>query len=388
MARLAILTSEFLPFHGGIGTYVRELATASSHLGHDVTVFAPDYGTPDLEATDPASFEFKVCRFAGGLHSVLHYPRFAALCTEVAGRAARQGGFERILAANIPFAETMAATFPLHCREYDVMLHGSDINKEKYSLRGYLFRPARVFARPSTFFVNSNYTGSLLLKRYPRIDGDRVTVTYLGVSPYWFEPPENDDDILASLGIAADRHVIATVARLTPRKGQLTLLQAAAKLPEALRKKISFVLAGSSSGLNDPYVRAIRAAAENARPAQVIMPEGLTDDEIKALYRTSVVFCLPGATRRIDVEGFGLVFLEAAAQGLPAVAGAVGGVPEVVRDGETGLLVPPDDPGKLSAALRRVIEDRPLRDALATQALAVARQFTWDRCARQTFGLP
>ncbi len=170
------------------------------------------------------------------------------------------------------------------------------------------------------------------------------------------------------------------------RKSQLTLIQAAAQLPEAVRQRLCFVLAGTSSGLNDAYVRAMHAAAKEAGPAQVITPGRLSDDEVKALYRTSTAFCLPGATDRIEVEGFGLVFLEAAAQGLPAIAGAVGGVPEVVRDGDTGLLVPPDNTGGLAEALQRIIADRDLRDALARRALAAARGFTWEKCARQTFG--
>jgi glycosyltransferase involved in cell wall biosynthesis len=360
---------------------VRELAAASARLGHEVTVYAPDYGR-DLATDDAQSLPFKVRRFAAGLRAPFAYPRYAQTCLAVA----RDKGVDRILAADIPFVEMMAATYPLHRRRYEAMAHGSDINKERYSLRGFLLRPARVFHRPARICVNSRFTQDLLLERYPALDPARVTVTPLGLAQSWFDPPAGAGDIRAELGIDPERTVIATVARITPRKGQLALMQAAACLSESQRRRLSFVLAGSSSGLHDKYLRAVKAAAAEAAPAQVILPGSLPDDDVKRLYRAAYLFCLPGALDRIEVEGFGLAFLEAAAQGLPAVAGAVGGTPEVVRDGETGILVPPDNPAALAEALWRVVGDLSLRDALAEHAVAAARDFTWERCARQTFG--
>lgn len=381
MSRIAILTSEFLPFHGGIGTYARELATASEALGHRVTVFAPDYGE-DFSAADCQRFRFEVCRFKAGLRSPFSYPRYAHTCLKVAGC----DKFDRILAADIPFVEMMAVTYPLHRRLYDAMTHGSDINKERLSLRGFLLRPAQVFHRPNRIFANSYFTRALLLRRYPTIKPERVIVTHLGISPEWFDPPTEIRDIRRELGIEGGRAVIATVARITPRKGQLNLLKAVTRLPYEIRRRLSLVLAGSSSELHDRYVREVRAAAAEAAPAQVVLPGSLSDDAVKGLYRMAVAFCLPGTLDRIEVEGFGLVILEAAAQGLPSIASAVGGASELIRDGETGILVQPDDHEGLAAALRRVVEDRHLRESLGRQAAQAAQEYTWDRCARQTFG--
>lgn len=375
------MTSEFLPFHGGIGTYAREIAVASTDLGHVVTVFAPNYGQ-DLTDQDAADFRFAVRRFPGGLRSPRCYPRYARTCMEVA----RSDAFDRILAADIPFVEMMAATYPLHRRVYEAMVHGSDINKEHASLRGRLLRPARVFERPAQIYANSAFTRSLLLERFPRVDPGRVAVTHLGISDSWFDAPVSNPDLRQSLGIEPGREIIASVARITPRKGQLTLLRAVAQMPEKQRRRLAFVLAGSSNGLNDRYLQAVQEMAKAAAPAQVILPGSLSDEEVKALYRMSKVFCLPGAVDPIEVEGFGLVFLEAAAQGLPAVAGALGGTPEVVRDGETGLLVSPDDLPTIAAAIWRLIENPALQEELSRKAVLAARDFTWRRCARQTFG--
>lgn len=377
MARVAILTSEFLPFHGGIGTYARELATAAAALGHDVTVFAPDYRRTDHP--DDRAFGFDVRRFRAGIHSPLSYLVYAG----VALRAAKADRFDRIFAASVPFAEMLAATAIWHRHRYDIAVHGSDINKEKHSLRGLLFRPFNVFRRPHRIFANSEFTRDLLRVTFPAVDVARIEVAYPGVVS---GPPADGPDIRIRLGIERDRKIVVMVARIAPRKGQHVLLDAVACWPSARRERVALVLVGTSSGLSPEYERQLDRAAAAAKPVQLVRVERLSDPEIGALYRVADVFCLPGASHPIEVEGFGLVLLEAAMQGLPAVAGRLGGVPEIVRDGETGLLVPPGDREALATALQRVLDDEALRTKLGHAAREAARHFTWDRCARQIFG--
>ena len=85
------------------------------------------------------------------------------------------------------------------------------------------------------------------------------------------------------------------------------------------------------------------------------------------------------------VEGFGLVYLEAAAQGLPSLAAAAGGVPEVVVDGETGCVLSELTPDAVARHLAIWIRDPLVLESMAVKARARAREFTWDRCARQTY---
>jgi glycosyltransferase involved in cell wall biosynthesis len=113
----------------------------------------------------------------------------------------------------------------------------------------------------------------------------------------------------------------------------------------------------------------------------------MSDEAIRDIYGAADFFCLTGvhdASGR--VEGFGLVYLEAGASGLPSVASAIGGVPDAVVDGKSGLLVPPSI-GDIARVITRMAERAELRTALAPGAMAHARSLSWRRCAAETYGL-
>ncbi len=181
MARLAILTAEFAPFRGGIGTYVQSLASASASLGHEVTVFAPDYGAT-WEAEDARQFTFCVKRFPAGAFGPRWYPRYAG----VAMRVVRGNGFEQVLAADIPFIELLAATQWIYRKPYTASIHGSEVKRSGHTLRGMMFAPANIFSKPAHIYANSRFTRQLLLENYPAVSAERVSVAYLGVADAWF----------------------------------------------------------------------------------------------------------------------------------------------------------------------------------------------------------
>ena len=101
-------------------------------------------------------------------------------------------------------------------------------------------------------------------------------------------------------------------------------------------------------------------------------------DAVRDEYRAADVFCLPSLQ-----EGFGIAFLEAMASGLPIVACRSTAVPEVVPDGEAGLLVPPDDPKALARALIRLLRDPLLRRRMGEAGMRKAREHAWEEIARR-----
>jgi glycosyltransferase involved in cell wall biosynthesis len=177
---------------------------------------------------------------------------------------------------------------------------------------------------------------------------------------------------------------MVTVARLTQRKGHSVTLAALGTLSKELRERITWLVIGPD-GESD-YVQQFRqlVAASNC---DVRLLGSLTDDQIRDIYGAADFFCLTGVPEHSGrVEGFGLVYLEAAAGGLPSVATAIGGVPDAVIADETGLLVPPTI-DSIARAITTMAEDADTRSLLAAGASAHARALSWERCAAETYGL-
>jgi len=113
----------------------------------------------------------------------------------------------------------------------------------------------------------------------------------------------------------------------------------------------------------------------------------LTDNELTEIYDGADIFAMTSVPHGRSVEGFGLVYLEASAHGLPVVAHDVGGVSEAVLDGETGLLVPPDRPAQLAAAFEKLFHDAELRRRLGTAGRDWVTSKCWKRSAEVLFSL-
>ena len=221
----------------------------------------------------------------------------------------------------------------------------------------------------SAVLVNSRFTA----ERLRALVGDTFQAICL--------PPGIDPDRFAAADGAAvrARHglnggpVLLSVARLVERKGQDTVIRA---LPALLEREpeLRYVVVGS--GPAEEGLRRLAAAEGVAR--QVVFAGAVRDDDLPAYYRACDIFVMPTRYDPADgqVEGFGIAFLEAAAAGKPSVAGAAGGAAEAVLDGQTGLVVDPQDLRAVGGAILRLVEDRDLADRLAaTGARRVQAQF-------------
>jgi glycosyltransferase involved in cell wall biosynthesis len=177
---------------------------------------------------------------------------------------------------------------------------------------------------------------------------------------------------------------IVAVGRMVPKKGFDVLVDAVADLT-ARGVELELVIAGEDG----PDAAKIRRQVAERCPDVVQFTGPLSQCELLALYRGADVFAL---ACRVDGDGdrdgIPNVMVEAMAAGLPVVSTAVSGIPELVRDGENGLLVPPEDPGALASALLRLASDVSLRDRLAaTGRETVAERFDGDVLARRMAGL-
>ncbi|MFJ3575750.1 glycosyltransferase family 4 protein [Streptomyces rubiginosohelvolus] len=181
------------------------------------------------------------------------------------------------------------------------------------------------------------------------------------------------------------RPVILCAARLVPRKGQDTLIRA---LPAVLRSVPDAVLLLTGDG---PYARTLqRLAADTGVADAVVLAGGRPHPEMPEHYAAADVFAMPCRTRRggLEVEGLGIVFLEAAAAGLPVLVGDSGGAPDTVRDGETGHLVDGRDTAAVADRLVTLLRDRAAAAAMGEKGRAWVREaWGWESAYATLAGL-
>ena len=201
-----------------------------------------------------------------------------------------------------------------------------------------------------------------------------------GVDATQFKPDTGGDVVRQALGLT-DRRVIVCVSRLVARKGQDVLLHA---LPSILRDVPDAALLIVGSG---PAAKRLEALTDRlGLRAAVRFAGSVPSADLPAYYDAGDVFAMPCRTRRagLDVEGLGIVYLEASASGLPVVAGRSGGAPDAVLDGETGEVVDGTDVGAVAAAIGGLLRDPDRAKAMGAAGRAwVQRDWTWDAAAQR-----
>ena len=182
-----------------------------------------------------------------------------------------------------------------------------------------------------------------------------------------FFPGARDADLAQRLGLTDGDEVWLTVSRLAPRKGHRTALRALATVAQQ-RPRLKYVFTGEG---DERRAELLAYAASLGIGSRVIAAGFVAEAELPALYRLADVFVLvPDGDERTDVEGFGVALLEAAASGVPAIATSVGGVPEAVRDGVSGVLVPREDEAALARAALYFLENRDVARLFGERARA------------------
>lgn len=223
------------------------------------------------------------------------------------------------------------------------------------------------------------------VSRHGRIPRERIEVIHYGIDPEPFErarqaPAAERSALRAELGFGAADVLFVCVARFAPQKAHDVLLRAFAEARAKSAARLGLILVGDDP-FGDGRLRAERVAAELDLGADVVFT-GIRRD-VPALMAASEVFAMSSLW-----EGLGLVFLEAMATRLPVLSTRVSAIPEVVLDGETGLLVPPADAGSLAAAMVELAGDPELRARLGSAgADRVREHFGLDRMVEQTLAV-
>jgi phosphatidylinositol alpha-1,6-mannosyltransferase len=266
--------------------------------------------------------------------------------------------------------------------KYGVLVHGGDMLKELHAIHhsAWARRTLKALLGSAVSVVaNSQWTREQAQKVLRELGLDplaeHVRVVPLGTDPEQFRPDLDTRDVRARYRLNGDLWAI-TVARLEPYKGVDTVLRAVAQV-RTQGIDVHYLVVGAGKQKS-----AYKKLAEELKITDVVRFAGtVPDHDLPALYNAANVYL--GVSRRADgtrVEGFGIALAEASACGLPVVAGRSGGLAEAVRDGETGVVVEPDDVAAVADALARLVSDQLLARRLGQAGRkAVETYFNWNR---------
>jgi phosphatidylinositol alpha-1,6-mannosyltransferase len=224
------------------------------------------------------------------------------------------------------------------------------------------------------------YTRARIARALSPAAAGRMARLAPGVDVGTFSPAVDGSGVRERYGLA-DRPVVLCVSRLMPRKGQDTLVSA---LP-AIRSRVPGALLLLVGG--GPYRDRIERLAHRTGVADhVVLAGPVPDEELPEHYAAGDVFAMPCRTRNrgLDVEGLGIVYLEASATGLPVVAGDSGGAPDAVLPGETGYVVPGRDVAEVADRVSELLLDPQRAAAMGVRGRAwVEEAWGWDSVARR-----
>jgi glycosyltransferase involved in cell wall biosynthesis len=227
---------------------------------------------------------------------------------------------------------------------------------------------ADVIISPSGYYISE----SRFLGKYR----DKIVVIPNGINIEDFDIPYSKEECRDKLGLPIDENMILFVGILSPYKGPDVLVRA---MPEISKKnrdtKLVFV---GSGGMREELEKLCKKTGveKNVKFA------GFVEENLKPLYyRAADVFCLPST---MSTESFGIVNLEAMACGVPIVASKIGGIPDVVKDGENGLLVPPRDSGALADVIIYLLENEDIRERMGKNGRKKVEDYSWEKIAEET----
>ncbi|MFA6304727.1 MAG: glycosyltransferase family 4 protein [Patescibacteria group bacterium] len=349
--KILLVTMEWPPFKGGVGNYYFNLV--KNLTGQQIKVF---------EVGPKLFYRF-------------FWPKWLKLFFEIRRQIKKEKPDLIWVGQVLPVGEATYLIKKFFHIPYFVSTHGLDIMLPQRSLRKEKALK-QVLDNAEFITANSNFTKNELLNL--GYDDNKVVVVYPcpHVSLNLKADSSKLEEIKQNLSLQGKK-VLLTVGRLVKRKGQDAVIKA---LPELLQKfpNLVYLIVGEGPESLKLKTQSLKLGLEN----KVIFLANVSDEELSWYYQTADVFVMPAQNLAGDVEGFGIVYLEAASFGLPVVAASCGGVMEAVLNEQTGLLVEPSNSKDLIEKISRLLADQEFHQRLGNAAKArVEQEFIWSKQA-------
>ena len=376
--KLDFVTQDFPPERGGIQTYSAELAARLAGKGMEICVQAPYHeraGGYDI------SFPCQVRRYRVpsshlGLRLLFQYP------TSVCER-----DVDAVFHAQWPTlrasirAKTKGSNVKIFCA-----VHGRELFMNPYSFSKsgklsarFLKHRLKTFQQVDHFFAVSQFTAQTL--KAAGVSPEKVTVVHNGTDPDQYYPDKAIGlSLQKKLGFE-NRKIIYSIARLVPTKGIDTVIESLTHIisnhPDVL-----YIIGGKG-----PYEAQLKERVIQLGLTDYVYFAGfVADEDANAYYNMADLFVMISRREGPNVEGFGIVFLEANACAKAVIGSRSGGIPDAVEDGQTGFLVEPNEPGSLAKQINVLFDNEQLRLKMGEQGRKrVLESFNWNSVADQVY---
>jgi phosphatidylinositol alpha-1,6-mannosyltransferase len=371
MPKVLIVTNDFPPRRGGIQSFVHALAVRLPADG--VVVYAPAWdGAAAFDAQQP----FPVIRHPGSLMLPVR-----PVARRAAALLAGHGCDTVLFGAAAPLGLLAPGLRAAGARRIVGITHGHEAGWAALPGARSLLR--RIGEHTDALTYLGEYFRVRLAQALTPQAAARLVRLAPGVDTTAFRPGPGGEAVRARLGLAG-RPVVLCVSRLVPRKGQDTLIRAwprvlAARAAAGGQEPVLLIVG------DGPYRKALgRLAGHLGVTGSVRFTGPVPEADLPGYYKAADIFAMPCRTRRggLDVEGLGIVYLEASAAGLPVIGGDSGGAPDAIEPGESGYVVPGRDLDALVSRLVALLADPAAAAAMGEKGQAwVHREWRWDLVA-------
>lgn len=360
-----IVALEFPPFPGGQATYAFEMAASLSQKGERVEVICPRY----QDIVDDFDYKFDVSRIFK--HQQISISAYFDLCKILMN----VDECDVILCCDIR-AGLLTTAMPWIKGKKVLMFHGGEILHSESSYFSKIVNKISA-CNKDKLVANSRYSAGLVEKHI----GKKCHAIPLGVSDYWKESIGSSFDD-KNLEFLRGKKILYLAARIEKRKGHIQAFEII--LSSNLVEDPEFVFAFSGKNVDEEHMKKVLSYCEKY-PKLFMYLGVISRNDVKEMYRISKALLLPAISEPKHIEGFGLVILEAAAQGCPCIVTSVGGIPDAVSENNSGVLFDIEDKCMAAELICRIVNDDSYQRKLSKGAKEFSALMTWNGVVEKTF---